>query len=93
MRCAVCVCVRDGDCRFSGNPSGEVIYSFYLPSSVTSAVFTVNMCQPETTFDTYIWCVFRGIVLLRLCVRRQQGWGGSEVTSLGRECVLLDALT
>jgi hypothetical protein len=43
--------------RFTGNPSGEVIYSFYLPSSVTSAVFTVNMCQPETTFDTYIWCV------------------------------------
>ncbi len=41
--------------RFSGNPSGEMLYSFYLPSTVTSAVFTVNLCLPDTTFDTYIW--------------------------------------
>ena len=51
--------------RFTGNPSGEVIYSFYLPSSVTSAVFTVNMCQPETNFDTYIWCVRVCVCVLR----------------------------
>jgi hypothetical protein len=31
------------------------MYSFFLPTSVLSAVLTVNLCEPETEFDTYIW--------------------------------------
>ncbi len=40
---------------FTGNPSGELMYSIYIPDSVVVRALTVNLCQPETTFDTYIW--------------------------------------
>jgi hypothetical protein len=58
LLCRVCACPaasRSSCVRFNGHPSGEVLYSFYLPSTVTAALFTINLCQPETSFDTYIW--------------------------------------
>jgi hypothetical protein len=72
-----------GSSFFYGNPSREQIYTFTVPSTVTVSLFTVDLCDPETVMDTYIW-LMKGLVSLP-CVR--------VVVSHARSCVSTPAAT